>query len=205
MKSVETCSIKDVTIMRTAILALLFITTSWVALADDAPRPAPPFTIMRAGGPPIQISQFKGKVVALILMNPTCPHCQALTKAVGPIAAEYAPKGVQFLECAFNPNPEQAVAQFIQQFQPAFPVGWSTDPAVRMFLGYSAMDTRLSYVPHMVFLDAHGMIRDDFPAESELFKTDAPGTPEIRIRAELDKLLKSGATTTSAGTGVKKK
>jgi thiol-disulfide isomerase/thioredoxin len=160
---------------------------------------------MRAGGPPIQLSQFKGKIVALILMNPTCPHCQALTTAMGPVAKEYAPKGVQFLECAFNPNPEELVATFIKTYQPPFPVGWSTDPAVRALLGYSAMDTRLSYVPHMVFLDAHGMIRDDFPAESELFKTDVPGTPEIRIRAELDKLLKAGVATTAAGAGTKKK
>src|SRR5437899_11896084 len=123
--------------MRTAILALLCTMTALVALADDPPRPAPPFTIQRAGAPPIQLSQYRGKIVALILMNPTCPHCQVLTGTVGPLAREYAPKGVQFLECAFSPNAVQDLPQFIQQFQPAFPVGWSNDPAVRAFLGYS--------------------------------------------------------------------
>lgn len=173
--------------MRTAILALLFTTAAWVALADDLQRPAPPFTILRAGAPPIQLSQYRGKIVALILMNPTCPHCQALTTTVGPLAREYAPKGVQFLECAFNPTAEQEVPKFIQQYQPAFPVGWSNDPAVRALLGYSPTDTRLSYVPHMVFLDARGVIRDDYPADNDLFKN-----PETNIRAELDKLLKAG-------------
>jgi thiol-disulfide isomerase/thioredoxin len=185
--------------MRTAVLTLLCITASWVvALADDPPRPAPPFTIMRAGAPPLQISQYRGKIVALILMNPTCPHCQKLTETVAPLAAEYAPKGVQFLECAFNPTADQDLPKFIQQYHPAFPVGWSNDPAVRAFLGYTPIDTRLSYVPHMVFLDARGMIRDDYPADNDLFKN-----PETGIRAELDKLLKTGAAT-SAGP-VKKK
>jgi thiol-disulfide isomerase/thioredoxin len=186
--------------MRTAILALLFTTVVSVALADDPPRPAPPFTIQRVGAPPIQLSQYRGKIVALILMNPTCPHCQALTGTVAPVAREYAPKGVQFLECAFSPTSEQQLPQFIQQFQPAFPVGWSNDPAVRALLGYSPMDTRLSYVPHMVFLDAHGMIRDDYPADSDLFKN-----PETNIRAELDKLLKAGPATPSGSANAKKK
>jgi thiol-disulfide isomerase/thioredoxin len=172
---------------------------AFIALADDPPRPAPPFTIMRPGAPPLQISQFKGKVVALVLINTGCPHCQALTGTLGPVARDYAAKGVQFIECAFSPNSEQTVPAFVQQFQPAFPVGWSTDPAVRTFLGYSAIDTRLSYVPHMVFLDARGMIRDDFPAENEFFKN-----PETNTRAELDKLLKGPATATGSA-GVKKK
>lgn len=186
--------------MRTAILALLCTTTVWVALADDPARPSPPFTILRAGAPPIQLSQYHGKIVALVLINTGCQHCQLLTKTLAPIARDYTPKGVQFVECAFNPGADQLVAQFILQFQPAFPVGWSNDPAVRAFLGYSAMDTRLSYVPHMVFLDAKGMIRSDYPAESPLFKNT-----ETNIRAELDELLKAGAATRAGVAGAKKK
>jgi thiol-disulfide isomerase/thioredoxin len=179
--------------MRTAILALLCTTAAFVATADDAARPAPPFTILRAGGPPIQLSQFHGKIVAMILMNPGCPHCQALTATLAPVAREYASKGVQFVECAFNPTAEQDLPKFILQFQPAFPVGWSSDPAVRAFLGYSPTDTRLAYVPHMVFLDARGVIRDDYPADNDLFKN-----PETNVRAELEKLLKAGAATTAS-------
>jgi thiol-disulfide isomerase/thioredoxin len=185
--------------MRTAILTLILTVGAFVALADDPPRPAPPFTIMRAGAPPIQLSQYHGKVVALVLINTGCPHCQALTGTLGPVARDYAAKGVQFIEVAFSPNSEQTVPGFIQQFQPPFPVGWSSDPAVRALLSYTPTDPRLSYVPHVVFLDAKGMIRDDYPAETDFFKN-----PETNTRAELDKLLKGPAPT--AGTaGVKKK
>jgi hypothetical protein len=124
-----------------------------------------------------------------------------LTGTLGPIARDYTSKGVQFLECAFNEGADQLVPQFIQQFQPAFPVGWSNDAAVRAFLQYSVMDTRMFYVPHMVFLDANGMIRSDYPGENDFFKN-----PEINIRAELEKLLKAGAATPShAATSAKKK
>jgi len=145
------------------------------------------------------MSQLKGKIVALALINTGCPHCQALTTtALNPLSKEYAAKGVQFVECAFNPTADKDVPGFVQQFQPAFPVGYSTDPAVRAFLGYSATDGRLSYVPHMVFLDAKGMIRDDFPAADAFFQN-----PETSIRAELNKLLALKAPPAAAA--VKKK
>src|SRR5579871_4656682 len=158
--------------MRTAILALFCTMSAAVALADDLPRPAPPFTISRAGAPPIQLSQLKGKVVALAFINTGCPHCQNLTlTALIPLSKEFATKGVQFVEIAFNPTAAQEVPDFIQKFNPPFPVGWSTDTAVRTFLGYTANDGRLAYVPHMAFIDAKGMLRDDFPAADPFFKS----------------------------------
>lgn len=154
--------------------------------ASDVAHPAPPFTILRAEGPPIQLSQYRGKILALAFIHTTCPHCQALTSVLNPIAREYAPKGVQFLECAFNTAADQAVPQFIHQFQPPFPVGWSNDSAVRSFLQFSAMDPKMFYVPHMVFIDRKGMIRSDYPGESPFFQN-----PETSIRTELDKILKA--------------
>jgi thiol-disulfide isomerase/thioredoxin len=184
--------------MRTAILALLCTTAAAIALADDPARPAPPFTILRSGGPPIQLSQYHGKLVVLAFIHTTCPHCQLLTGTLGPIARDYAPKGVQFVECAFNAGADQLVPAFIQQLQPPFPVGWATDAAVRVYLSFSAMNA-MFYVPHLVFLDGNGIIRGDYPGESDFMKN-----PETSIRAELDKLLKAGAATTAGG-GAKKK
>jgi len=179
---------------------LLCAVAAGVAPADDLPRQSPPFTIMRAGAPPIQLSQYHGKLVVLAFIHTTCPHCQALTGTLGPIARDYTPKNVQFVECAFNTGAEQLVAQFIQQLQPMFPVGWSTDAAVRSYLQYSAMDTRMFYVPHMVFLDANGMIRSDYPGENAFFQN-----PDTNIRAELDKLLKAGGATASHAANARKK
>jgi hypothetical protein len=102
------------------------------------------------------------------------------------------------LECAFNGGAEQLVPQFIQQFQPPFPVGWSNDAAVRAFLQFSVMDTKMFYVPHMVFLDRKGMIQADYPGESTAFYQN----PDTNIRAELDQLLKAETATTA---GTKKK
>jgi AhpC/TSA family len=186
MERAETCSIRDVVCKRTRSIIVLAGAVALGALAADEPRPSPPFLIQQTNGPEIALTKYRGKIVALAFIYTTCPHCQDLTRLLNPIAAEYTPKGVQFLECAFNQGAAQLVPAFVAQFQQPFPVGWADDAAVRVYLGYSFIDQRPMYVPHMVFLDRKGMIRGDFPGESSFFQN-----PLVNIRAELDSLLKA--------------
>ena len=65
----------------------------------------------------------------------------------------------------------------------------STSRATAMtYLQRSILETKPLYVPHMVFLDRRGIIRADYPGESDFFKD-----PATNIRAELEKLLKPAA------------
>lgn len=173
--------------MRIALLAVFSSAFALVAATDQPARPSPPFTIQRTGAPQLPLSRYRGKIVALAFIHTTCPHCQDLTKTLNPIAREYSPKGVQFLECAFNVNAGALVPDFIKQFEPSFPVGWADSAAVQAYLQYTVLDNRPFYVPHMVFLDRRGIIRGDFPGESNFFQN-----PDVNIRAELDKILKAG-------------
>ena len=174
--------------MRTAILTFLCATSALTAIAAEPPRPSPPLTIERLGAPALQLSQYRGKVVALALIFTTCSHCQDLTRTLGPLSREYALRGVQVIECAFNDDAKQTMAQFLDQLQPPFPVGWTNRTAAMTYLQRTIMDTRPLYVPHMLFLDRRGIIRADYPGESDFFKD-----PATNIRAELEKLLKPPA------------
>jgi AhpC/TSA family len=171
--------------MRIAILTLLFATAALAADTAAPPRPSPPLTIERLGAPSVELSQYRGKVVALAFIFTTCSHCQDLTKLLGPLSHEYAMRGVQVLECAFNDDAKQTMAEFLQQFQPPFPVGWTSRATAMAYLQRSILDTRPLYVPHMVFLDRRGIIQADYPGESDFMKD-----PATNIRAELEKLLK---------------
>jgi thiol-disulfide isomerase/thioredoxin len=174
--------------MRTAILTLLCAISALAADTAEPPRPSPALTIERLGAPALNLSQYRGKVVALAFISTTCPHCQDLTKLLGPLSREYALRGVQVLECAFNDDAQQTIAGFLQQFQPPFPVGWTSHAAVMSYLQRTILDTRPLYVPHMVFLDRRGIIQADYPGESDFMKD-----PATNIRAELEKLLKPPA------------
>ena len=174
--------------MRTAILVSLGALSALTAVAADPPRPSPPLAIERLGAPAVDLSQYRGKVVALAFIFTTCSHCQDLTKLLGPLSREYTLRGVQVLECAFNDDAKQGMAGFLQQLQPPFPVGWTDRATAMAYLQRSIMDTRPLYVPHLVFLDRRGIIRGDYPGESDFFKDTGPN-----IRAELEKLLKAPA------------
>jgi Redoxin len=171
--------------MRTAILTLLFATSALAADTAQPSRPSPPLTIERLGAPSVELSQYRGKVVALAFIFTTCSHCQDLTRTLGPLSREYALRGVQVLECAFNDDAKQTMPGFLQQFQPPYPVGWTSHAAVLAYLQRTILDTKPLYVPHMVFLDRRGIIQADYAGESDFFKD-----PATSVRAELEKLLK---------------
>jgi thiol-disulfide isomerase/thioredoxin len=172
--------------MRTAISIFLCAASALIATAADPPRPSPPLTIERLGAPSLELSQYRGKVVALAFIFTTCSHCQDLTRTLGPLSREYVLRGVQVLECAFNDDAKPTMAQFLQNLQPAFPVGWTSRAAAMTYLQRSMLDTKPLYVPHMVFLDRRGIIRAEYPGESDFMKD-----PATNIRAELEKLLKA--------------
>jgi thiol-disulfide isomerase/thioredoxin len=160
-----------------------------LALAAFAatPRPSPPFQIKRLPGEkPLNLSNYRGKVVALVFISTTCPHCQDLTRKLVPMAKEFGSR-VQFLECAIDPTAEANLPGFIQEFQPPFPVGYNSQAAVDQYLQWSAV--QIFYVPHIVFLDEKGVIRGDYAGESEFMSDAAENT-----RVELDKLLAAHAS-----------
>ena len=169
---------------------------AFTAGAAEVGKPSPPFTIQRIGSTtPINLSQYRGKVVAMAVMLTTCPHCQNLTKVLTAIDKEYAAKGVQIVGCAMNDDAPQMLPAFIQQFGPSFPVGYCNRDEVMKYLQYSVLSP--FYVPHMVFLDRRGVVRADYKGESD-FMTD----PEKNIRSQLNDLLKSAPATSATKKGV---
>ncbi|SPE36650.1 Redoxin domain protein [Candidatus Sulfopaludibacter sp. SbA3] len=164
--------------MRIAMIAAMCASAFGIAAT------APPFQMQVLNGRTVSFGQYRGKVLAVAFILTTCPHCQDLTKALKPLSREYAPRGVQFLECAFNEDAPATMPEFLDQFHPPFPVGWSSGAAVRAYLHYSTLEANF-FVPHMVFLDRTGVVRGDFPGDSDFFKK-----PEENIRGQLEKMLK---------------
>lgn len=175
------------------IVVLLMGAALLVWAAEETPRPSPPLSIERPNAPPVTLTQFRGKVVALAFIFTSCSHCQELTQTLNRLAPQYTARGVQFLECAFNGDAPTAMQEFLARYKPLFPVGWSSETVARAYLRFPVTDRRTLYVPHMIFLDGRGMIRSDFSGESGFF-----ANAETSIRAELEKLLASGAGSSKA-------
>jgi peroxiredoxin len=157
------------------------------AWSAETSRPAPEFNMLRLNQPAIKLSQYRGKVVALVFILTTCGHCQQFTVELNQIAREYERRGVQILECAFNDEAAQTLLDFQERFTPPFPVTFSTSAAVSVFMRRTIFDQRPLRVPYLVLIDKAGTIREEIPGESEFFRNAGPN-----LRAALDKIIGAG-------------
>src|SRR5580704_1771550 len=99
------------------------------AMAADLPRKAPDLTIALTTGSSIQLSQYKGKVVAVCFILTTCPHCQKTIGFLNKAQKDYGSRGFQVLASAIEDGAPAHVPGFIKQFDTQFPVG-SNDPMI---------------------------------------------------------------------------
>lgn len=139
----------------------LFMIGLEAAETGGLPRPAPKLVYNLPGKGQQELSQYKGKVVALEFIFTTCPHCRAASKLMSKLQTEYGPKGLQVLDVAVNPNADLLVDGFVKDMQTSFPVGWVPSSDFTQFMGFN--DGRY-VVPQLALIDRKGMIRYQTPA-----------------------------------------
>ena len=166
-------------------ISVLFSLAAALAVsAADLPRKSPELALHLADGRDVQLSQFRGKVVALAFISTTCPHCQNYTQLLSTIQKEYAPRGVQVLGAAFNDGAQALLPAFLAQFHPTFPMGWEDRVSALSFMQISILNQ--GYVPKIVFIDRAGTIQKQFEGSDGFFQD-----PDKNTRAALDELLKA--------------
>ena len=145
-----------------------------------------------ADGKQIHVSDYRGKVLCLMFILTTCPHCQKTTQIMDGIYPELAPKGLAVVAAVVNDNPD--VASFVAQFKVPFPVGTAgVLPAVDYI---QWPHTKVPMVPFLVFIDRQGMIRAQYTGADESFFDDQQ---EQHIRGEITKLLNEPKRKRSGG------
>jgi hypothetical protein len=180
-------------------IILLLAAFAFAAQAADPLRDALPLDLLRPGAAPLKLSQYRGKVVVLALIFTSCSHCQNFTGIMNKLSADYTPRGAQFLECAFNDDAPQSLNKFVQDFRPAFPVGYNTSAAINTFLRRSMMETRPLYVPRLLVLNPAGKIQAEYSGDDNFFVN-----PEPPLRVLLDKMLPAKASAAKAPAAKKK-
>lgn len=142
--------------------------------AAPVPRPAKDFRCPDPSGKPISIAALRGKVVVVQFLSTTCQHCQAFSRMLARLQAEFGPHGFQAVGVAFNEATPDMVNQYRKLTGASFPLGYAPREDVLAYLGISVMD-RLT-VPQILIIDRQGQVR----AQS------APaGSPELQDEASL--------------------
>lgn len=159
--------------------------------AAQVPRPAQEFVLRMVTSPDQLLSQYKGKTIVLAFMYATCQHCQKTAGVLSQVQNEYSAKGVQVVGVLFDNNDVQRVADFRRTFAKTFPVGVSDTRTVLNYLQHPL--DQPYFVPDLVFIDKKFTVRSQYIGDEKFLEKQ-----EVNIRAEIDKMLKGGASTTSS-------
>jgi hypothetical protein len=180
--------------------AVLFLAA--VALhAANIPRKAPDFAITLSDGKQAALSQYQGKVVALVFILTTCPHCQAAVRSLADDQNEFGPRGFQALGSAIQETARADVPGFLRQFHPPFPVGYNLlRPALDFMQHPPMVGPRM---PLIAFIDRQGTVRAQYEGQEPFLDQDQMAK---NIRGKIIELLDEGARKKTAGkaSGVKK-
>lgn len=171
--------------MRNLPILFCLIGMAVAAAEPKVPRISPEYAIRLTTGQQLLLSQYRGKVVGLLFVQTTCPHCQQTCQLMERLSREYGPRGFQALAVAFNPMAAMLVPDFIKQNGLTFPVGYDARDPVFEYLSWSpAIRT---YVPILVFVDRNGVIRGQYMGDDKFF---LPGEQEKNMRVMIEQLLK---------------
>lgn len=148
------------------ILSVLLVASTFLHAEDpQVPRKAPEFVLTFPDGTQKLLSSYRGKVVSLLFVHTTCPHCQHACQVFSRLGAEYGSKGYEPVAVAWDEMSKMRVPDFVKNFGITFPVAYSDRDKVLEYLNFSPI--MRTVVPQIVWIDRKGMIRSQTPALGE--------------------------------------
>ncbi|HVO98820.1 MAG TPA: TlpA disulfide reductase family protein [Bryobacteraceae bacterium] len=154
-------------------------------------QPAPkrrrcPDTIIRTvDAKPIKISQYRGKVVLIVMFLTSCDDCAQALKLIQKIQNDYASQGLQVVGVSLDESSANLLP-FQQRYRFTFPLG-HLDKAGAIELAALSKDAH-PYVPLVMFVDWMGNVRFQYQGNDPFLRD-----PDKNLRAIATGLLKQAA------------
>lgn len=145
---------------RIVLAAVLALAGLGALAAAELPRPAVDLKLETSTGEIIELAHLKGKVVVVMFFYTTCPLCHEATQNLNVIYSEWKSRGLEIIGIAANDSAKTDLAQFVEKFSVRFPVAVG-DRAMWARVGGYSLVKRPPYVPHMLFIDRKGMVREE--------------------------------------------
>jgi thiol-disulfide isomerase/thioredoxin len=142
--------------LRTAVLCLSLSSLAPAALPPGVPLADVPINGV-PGKPKIDLKQYRGKFVVLMMISLTCGHCVNAAQVLTNLQTQYGPRGLQVVGVAAGKNAATNTAGWSARFAPNIPFGYLEREPFLKLAGLPA-DAR-PYVPVVLFIDPKGMVR----------------------------------------------
>jgi cytochrome c biogenesis protein CcmG/thiol:disulfide interchange protein DsbE len=120
--------------------------------APDVGKPAPDFKLTDLSGNPIQLSDYRGKVVWVTFWASWCPPCRAELPDIDATYQKYRDAGLVVVAVDIG-EPTADARGYVERTGLSFPVGLDQTTAV-------AAAYRINGIPTHYFVDANGVLQD---------------------------------------------
>ena len=164
-------------------LAILSLAVVGVSAAAELPRPAVELELETVTGELVSLDHLKGKVVIIMFFYSTCPLCHEATQTLNVIYEEWKSRGLEIIGIAANDSAKTDLPKFVDEFNVRFPVAVGNRALWARVGGFSLVK-RPPYVPHMLFIDREGMVREEHAGTERNYHNDR------NLRLILNKYLK---------------
>lgn len=168
--------------------AVVVILAAAAALAPVAlgvvPRPLPNIVIPTPDGKRINVQQYKGKVMTVVLFSTSCRSCIASLELLGKAQKQFAARGFQALAAAVNADAPEEIKAFVQRYRPTYPTGHLGQADLIKFADLKPGDR--PFVPIFLFVDKRGFVRFQYNGDDAVMKEQEKATMAI-----IDSLLKT--------------
>ena len=139
----------------------------------SVPRPLADVAVPVSSGKKISLSQYKGKVMLVVLISTTCEHCIDSVKMIGQLQKEYGPRGFQAFAVAAD-DMAQAKIESITRLGLGFPIGYLDQDTTMRLCDFKRDDH--PFVPIFMFVDKKGMVRYQYADKEDFFKNEEKNT-----------------------------
>lgn len=170
---------------RIAAVAALLAIGAFAQQDHNPPRRAPSFALPDWHIQYHDILDYRGKPLIIEIMSTRCPHCDALAGVLEKVNNKYGDR-IAILSVVLPPDNQSTVRQFIEKNRVTHPVLFDCSQMTSSYFQATPDNPHID-VPHLFFVDAAGMIQDDF-----LWTQPPEGKPaDAEISVVLDRLLRT--------------
>ncbi len=170
--------------LRAALCGTLVAFVSAVAVFAATPRPLGEVIIPTPNAKPINLKDYRGKVVLLAVILTDCPPCVKSIDILNRAQTDFGKQGFQVIAVAGDPNVQFSLGAFAQRYRPNFPLGYlNQDQIIR--LGDFSKNQEHAAPPIFMFIDRKGIVRQQVAGNEPFFKTE-----EASTRQTIQSLLK---------------
>jgi cytochrome oxidase Cu insertion factor (SCO1/SenC/PrrC family) len=113
-------------------------------------------------------TQYKGKVILLVMMSTTCEDCQLALQDLMKMQNEFKGRPFQAVAVACEPDADKLLGPYLDRFRPTIPVGFYNRE--QMFKMADFPDNTVATVPVFLFIDRAGTVRFQYQANDSALR-----------------------------------